>query len=62
MSGPESSRYIQRVAEQDQIIAEAEKVKEARESRAVFLYGRGGMGKTRLLRHLPDVIQDPKIK
>jgi tetratricopeptide (TPR) repeat protein len=62
MSGPKSSGYIQRVVEQDQIIAEVEKVREARESRAVFLYGDGGMGKTRLLRHLPDVIQDPRIR
>lgn len=62
MSDPGSSRYIQRVAEQEQIIAEAEIVRATSRSRAVFVYGRGGMGKTRLLRQLEHVIRDPNIK
>jgi tetratricopeptide (TPR) repeat protein len=44
--------YIVRVAEQKQILDELEKVRKERRSRAVLLYGRGGVGKTSLVRGL----------
>jgi tetratricopeptide (TPR) repeat protein len=62
MSDPESSlRYIERVAEQQKIIDEAQLVLETGRSRAILLYGNGGTGKTRLIRQLPKVIRDPRI-
>jgi tetratricopeptide (TPR) repeat protein len=54
-------RYIPRTDEQRRIIAEAERVRATGHSRAVLLYGRGGTGKTRLVRHLPNIDQDPKV-
>jgi hypothetical protein len=62
MSYPEDVfRYIPRAAEQHRIFEEAAKVRETGKSRAVLLYGRGGTGKTRLLRRLPDFSRDPEI-
>jgi tetratricopeptide (TPR) repeat protein len=61
LSNEESSRYVQRSAEQRQIIAEVAKVRAGR-SRAVLLYGDGGTGKTRLVRQLPKIHHDPKVK
>ena len=62
MSYPEDVfRYIPRAAEQYRIFEEAAKVRETGKSRAVLLYGRGGTGKTRLLRRLPDFSGDPEI-
>lgn len=48
-------QYVPRLAEQRQIIAEATEVSRSRQSRAVLLYGRGGIGKTRLVRQLPEI-------
>ncbi len=53
-------QYVQRSAEQHQIIAELAKVRTGR-SRAVLLYGDGGTGKTRLVRQLPKIHRDPKV-
>jgi tetratricopeptide (TPR) repeat protein len=54
-------RYIPRTQEQRSIIAEAARVRATGQSRAVLLYGRGGTGKTRLVRQLPRIDQDPKV-
>ncbi|HEV2451988.1 MAG TPA: AAA family ATPase [Streptosporangiaceae bacterium] len=43
--------YIRRV-EEEQILREAARVSERGESRAVLLYGPGGVGKTQLVRHM----------
>ncbi len=45
--------YINR-AEESQILAQAELVRQDGESRAVLLYGQGGVGKTRLVRELAE--------
>ena len=55
------SEFIPRTEEQRRILAEAETVRTTRRSRAVLLYGRGGTGKTRLVRQLPKIDQNPKI-
>src|SRR5580704_3757298 len=55
------SEYIPRTEEQRRILAEAETVRATRRSRAVLLYGRGGTGKTRLVRQLPTIDQNPKV-
>lgn len=56
MSDPEGfSPYITRAAEQRRIAEEVAKVKATGQSRAVLLYGRGGTGKTRLVRHLAQM-------
>lgn len=55
------SEFIPRTEEQLRILAEAETVRTTRRSRAVLLYGRGGTGKTRLVRQLPKIDQNPKI-
>jgi tetratricopeptide (TPR) repeat protein len=53
MSDPEPfPRYIPRIEEQGRILEEAREVKASGQSRAVLLYGRGGTGKTRLVRQL----------
>jgi tetratricopeptide (TPR) repeat protein len=54
-------RYIPRTEEQHRIIAEVAGVRATGHSRAVLLYGRGGTGKTRLVRQLPMIDQDPKV-
>jgi hypothetical protein len=61
ISATENSLYVSRSAEQRQIIAEAAKVRETGESRAVLLYGNGGTGKTRLVRQLPKLDPDTKV-
>ncbi len=48
-------RYIQRSQEQ-MIIEQALRVRDDGASRAVLLYGTGGTGKTRLVRHLADAV------
>ena len=54
MSEPESgARYIPRTEEQHRITEEVARVRATGSSRAVLLYGRGGTGKTRLVRQLP---------
>ncbi len=59
MSHPEDfSPYITRAAEQRQIAGEVAKVKATGQSRAVLLYGRGGTGKTRLVRHMAGTPSD----
>jgi hypothetical protein len=60
LSTEESSQYVPRSAEQRQIIAELTKVRAGR-SRAVLLYGDGGTGKTRLVRQLPKLYDDPNV-
>ena len=52
MSDSAFPSYIRRAQEQ-QIIAQAADVRTDGKSRAVLLYGQGGTGKTRLVRHLP---------
>jgi tetratricopeptide (TPR) repeat protein len=66
VSDPEGfSPYITRAAEQRQIAEEVAKVKATRRSRAVLLYGPGGTGKTRLVRHLaqmpPELPTDQRV-
>lgn len=61
MSALEPPRYVERSEEQDRIMAEIAKVRETEQSRAVLLYGRGGTGKTRLVRQLPAIDHDPKV-
>jgi tetratricopeptide (TPR) repeat protein len=62
MSNPEPfPQYIPRTEEQHRIIAEAAQVRATGQSRAVLLYGRGGTGKTRLVRQLPKIDRDPKV-
>jgi hypothetical protein len=56
-----STRYIPRTQEQRRIIAEVKKVQATQKSRAILLYGRGGTGKTRLVRQLPHIHQDLKV-
>lgn len=53
--------YVPRAAEQSQIIAEVAKVRADGQSRAILLYGRGGTGKTRLVRQLPEIYRDQKV-
>jgi tetratricopeptide (TPR) repeat protein len=48
-----SDQGIPRTQEQGLITAEVAEVQRHRRSRAVLLYGRGGIGKTRLVRQLP---------
>jgi tetratricopeptide (TPR) repeat protein len=62
VSDLELFRYIPRTEEQGRILAEAARVQRTGQSRAVLLYGQGGIGKTRLVRQLPGVYQDQKIK
>ena len=62
MSAPKQfTQYVPRSEEQQRIIAEAAEVHATGRSRAVFLYGRGGTGKTRLVRKLPEIGRDPDI-
>jgi hypothetical protein len=61
MNAAEPSPYVPRSEEQRRIIAEAEMVRTTGRSRAVLLYGEGGTGKTRLVRQLPRIYQDPKV-
>jgi hypothetical protein len=65
MSAPvDFSPYISRAAEQRRILEELATVRETGRSRVVMLYGSGGAGKTRLVRHLaerlPGTAQDQK--
>jgi tetratricopeptide (TPR) repeat protein len=46
--------YVRREAEEDQILAEVERVRAGPGSRVVLLYGQGGIGKTQLVRALSD--------
>jgi tetratricopeptide (TPR) repeat protein len=52
--------YIER-GEEDQIRQAALQVKQDRQSRAILLYGTGGVGKTWLVRHLAENGSDSKI-
>ncbi len=62
MSDPEPfPRYVPRTKEQSRIIEEVVRVRATGQSRAVLLYGRGGTGKTRLVRQLPEIGQDPNV-
>ena len=54
-------RDIPRAHEQRQITAEVAEVRKSGRSRAVLLYGRGGTGKTRLVRQLPSAYQDKRV-
>jgi tetratricopeptide (TPR) repeat protein len=47
-------RYIPRTDEERKIIRQVAEVQARGKSRAVLLYGQGGTGKTRLVRHLPE--------
>ena len=52
---------IPRTQEQRQIAAEVAEVQKHGKSRAILLYGRGGTGKTRLVRQLPASYQGQKV-
>jgi len=54
-------RYVPRSEEERRIVGEAAEVRATGHSRTVLLYGRGGTGKTRLVRHLAEIDQDPKV-
>jgi tetratricopeptide (TPR) repeat protein len=54
--------YIPRSEEQSQIIAAAATVRATGKSRAILLYGPGGTGKTRLVRQLAAITDDPKTR
>jgi hypothetical protein len=61
MSVQQPRRYVPRSEEQRRIVAEAAEVRATGESRVVLLYGRGGIGKTRLVRELPELAQDQAV-
>ena len=54
-------QYVSRSAEQRRIIAEVAAVQASGRSRAVLLYGPGGVGKTRLARQLPKIDRTPHV-
>jgi tetratricopeptide (TPR) repeat protein len=55
-------QYVPRSEEQRLIEEEAKSVRTSGKSRAILLYGRGGVGKTCLVRQLAELEQDPDAK
>ncbi len=54
-------QYVSRSAEQRRILAQVAEVKESGLSRAVLLYGLGGVGKTRMVREFPKIDETPQV-